>query len=551
MMAASGAVPQNQHAPARRWPGPVLTITLLMMLAFSLIGLQLLRLATVGQQAGTRIHLSEPIVRVFARPDIVDRKGRLLATDLASHSLFADPSIVLDADEASEKLAALLPGINETELRLQLADKSRRFMWIRRGLTPALAQSIHDLGLPGIAFRTEPRRTYPQGRIAGHVLGNVNVDNRGLSGLERYLDDKLGLETAFSADMERPPVALTIDLGAQFALEQELGDAMSRYGASGAAGVILDVANGDVLAAASLPGIDPMRPAEALEAGRIDRLQTGSYELGSVFKAFTIAMALDLGSVQPGTLLDVRVPLQVGGWKIRDPHPSGRPLTIREVFVQSSNVGAAQLALAAGAKQQRAFLDRLGLLAPMRTEIAANTPPRSPVRWGQAEVATIAYGYGVAVTPLQFAAASAALVNGGLEVQPRFVRSLPGVAPIERGEKRVLKTETSAMIREMMRQNVNQTHGTGRRAHAPGFDVGGKTGTAEMAGVGTYRAKSVIASFLAAFPISAPRYVVFVSLFEPKAGEEKAGQITAGVNAAPVVSRIVTRTGALLGVAPR
>lgn len=530
----------------------VLLIALAVSLAFVAVGAQVLRLALLGPSAGPRVQLAEPLVRVFARPDIVDRKGRLLATDLPSYSLFADPVQVIDVDEASEKVAAILPELDQADLRASLADRSRRFVWIRRQLSPALAQRIHDLGLPGLAFRNEPRRVYPQGRMAGHVLGHVTVDNRGMAGIERHIDDTQGLETGYSADFARPPVTLTLDLGAQYALEEELSLAIAQYGAAGAAGVILDAESGAIRAAAALPDVDPSRPGEVLLADRIDRLSAATYELGSVMKIFAVAMALDMKLATPSTVLDVRVPLQVGRWAIRDMVPSGRPLTVREVLVQSSNVGAAQLALLAGAGQQRAFLARAGLTTPLRLETGPVGTPRLPERWGEVETATVAYGYGLAIAPIQLAAATAALVNGGLAVRPHFVAAMPGVTEVDETPARVVSADTSRELRMMLRRAVTQPNGTGRRADAAGFEVGGKTGTAELAARGGYQAKSVVASFVGAFPMSAPRFVVLISLIEPRpAADDGSGRITAGVNAAPIAGRVIARTGALLGVVPR
>jgi cell division protein FtsI (penicillin-binding protein 3) len=270
-----------------------------------------------------------------------------------------------------------------------------------------------------------------------------------------------------------------------------------------------------------------------------------------VFKIITVAMALDYGLATLDTVYDVRVPLSFGRFLIRDLHPAGRPLTVREIFIRSSNVGAGQLALAAGADRQRAFLARLGLVEPMRTEAGPVTPPQLPRRWGTPELITISYGHGIAVAPLQFAAAAAALVNGGRRIAPTFVVR-PGFvrAGLEPGE-RVVEEQTSAMIRELLRRNVTQAGGTGRRADVPGYEVGGKTGTAEIAGSGGYREHAVVASFLAAFPISAPRYLLLVTINEPKPSEETRGQITAGFNAAPVAARIIARAAPLVGLVPR
>lgn len=554
------ATGQARHA-ARRGSraAPVLLIALTVALAFAAVAAQVLRLSLPGGSTGQRANLAEPLVRAYSRPDIVDRKGRLLASDLATHSLFADPTQIIDVDETSELIASVLTDLDRAELRASLADRTRRFVWIKRQLGPAEAQRVHDLGLPGIAFRTEPRRIYPQGRMAGHVLGHVTIDNRGMAGIERYIDETQGLESGFSADYSRPPITLTLDIGAQHALEEELSLAIAQFSAAGAAGVILDARNGSVLAAASLPDLDPARPAESLLANRIDRLNAATYELGSVIKIFTVAMALEQGLATPATILDVRVPLQVGRWTIRDIVQSGRPLTLREVLVQSSNIGVAQLALRAGPERQRDFLRHAGLLDQIRLETGPLGAPRTPEKWGEIETATIAYGYGLAVSPMQLATAAAGLVNGGYRLRPHLVATqgmLPASAEPSSSDapvdQRIVSEKTSAAMRDMLRRVVTQSNGTGHRAEAPGFEVGGKTGTAEMAARGGYQAKAVVATFLAAFPMSAPRFVVLVSLFEPRpdAGDAKA-RITAGVNAAPIAGRVIARTAALLGVTPK
>lgn len=523
-----------------------LGLATLVALGFVAVAGQLVRLGARSQGI-VRTQAAEPIATSYARPDIVDRQGRLLATDVDGHSLFADPMLVLDADEAAEQLAGVLPDLDEDDTRRLLADQSRRFVWIKRGLTPGLAQRVHDLGIPGLAFRREQKRVYPGGRVAGHILGAVSIDNSGLAGIERYVDEAVGLENGLSPGGERPPVRLTIDLGVQHGLETELASAVAVYRAAGAMGVMLDADTGAIVAAASVPDVDPSRPSESADTARIDRVQIASYELGSIFKMATVAMAIEYGIAKPDSLFDVRAPLQVGRYMVKDLHPPGRPITLREIFVLSSNVGAGQIAQLAGADRQRAFLGRLGLLAPMRTETGPVTPPNLPARWGPTETVTISYGHGMALAPLQFAAAAATLINGGRLVQPTYVVQAGRAAP----GAQVIQPTTSAALRDMMRRNVVQSNGTGRRAEVPGLEVGGKTGTAEIAVAGRYQQKAVIASFLGAFPMSAPRYVLLVALIQPSAAEGTRGQITAGVNAAPVAGRVIARTAPLLGVQPK
>ena len=523
-----------------------LTVTGVTLLAFLTVAGQLVRLARGQNEVSAS--MSEPIATTFARPDLVDRNGRLIATDVETHSLFADPALILDRDELVEKLLTVLPDLDEQELRRIIADRSRRFAWVRRGLTPKVAQAVHNLGLPGLAFRRELKRAYPAGSLAGHLLGFVNIDNKGLSGLERHLDETVGVEPVHGATLsDRAPVRLSLDIGVQHALEEELRNARQRYDASGAAGVVLDVKTGEVMASASLPDIDPARPATALGAEHINRVLAGTYELGSIFKTVTIAMALDGGQADLARVLDVREPLTAGRFTIKDLHPLGRPMTVAEVFVHSSNVGAGMLALEAGTERQRDFLQRLGLLTGAKTEAGPVSAPQVPDHWDRVETITVSYGHGLAVAPMQFAAAAAALVNGGELVTPTFLRRLPG-ADIAR--TRVVAPETSARIRELMRLNVTDPAGTGRRAEVAGYEVGGKTGTAELPGRGGYQAHAVIASFLGAFPMRDPRYVTLVMLFEPKPSPETKNQILAGLNAAPTTARLIQRIAPLLGIIP-
>jgi cell division protein FtsI (penicillin-binding protein 3) len=358
----------------------------------------------------------------------------------------------------------------------------------------------------------------------------------------------VGVESVQGATLaERPPVRLSIDIGVQHAVEAELVDAVKRFEAQGAAAVVLDVTDGEVLASASLPTVDPARPGMVLEQGNLDKVSGSTFELGSVFKTLTIAMALDAALATPDTILDVRKELTAGRFTIKDLHPLRRPLSVAEVFIHSSNVGAAMLATQAGAQRFQEFLRKMQLLDQMRTEAGPIATPQLPQRWGDIETMTIAYGHGIAVAPLQFAAAAASVVNGGRKIIPTFIKRPPdaGVADIP-----LLTPPTSEKMRVLMRRNVADKVGTGKRAEVAGYQVGGKTGTAEMPGVGGYREKAVISSFLAAFPMDQPRYLVFVLLFEPKGTDESGGEVLASRNAAPTAGRVIARIGPLLGMMP-
>ncbi len=549
MSTALGQSPSPAFSATRaNYAARSFAVALAMVVGFSAISLQLVRLALKGQIVEPRVAMTQPLTESYWRPDIVDRHGRLLATDIEAPTLYADPALIIDVDEVVEHLVQEFPEFNAADLRRSLSDRNRRYVRLKRGISPATAQRIHNFGLPGIAFRNEPKRVYPNGSLAGHVIGHVNIDNKGTSGFERFIDEAVGIEAVHSgAPGSLRPVRISLDLAVQYGLEDELRSAARQFGAKGAAGLILDANTGEVLAAASLPKVDPANRSHILDASRLDKIAEGVYELGSIFKTITVAMALEAGTAELGKVYDVRAPLRVGRYTIRDLHPLGRPLSVREIFVHSSNVGAGMMGLELGSDRQRAYLAKFGLIEPIRTEAGPVAAPKLPQNWGKAETITISYGHGMAVAPMQFAAAAATLVNGGLRVMPTFRSG----APMAAERRRIISPETSAAIRELMRRNVESAHGTGRRAEVAGYEVGGKTGTAELPGRGGYRETAVIASFVAAFPMSAPKYVVLVMLHEPKPTERTKGRITAGLNAAPVAGRIIARTAPLLGVFPQ
>ncbi len=518
---------------------------------FVVVSAQLVLIGVRSQNEVT-VTLNAPLAIAFARPDIVDRNGQLLATDIIMPSLYADPTKIIDVDEASEKLVRLFPALDPKRLRRLLSDKTRRFAWINRGVSPKMAKRAWDAGIPGLYVQDELKRAYPAGRLAGHVVGHVNVDNKGLAGIERYLDDHELVEPVHSPQLSTlPPVRLSLDFGVQHALESELQSALKRYDAKGAAGVILDAHNGEVLALASLPGVDPLEPRQYLEKKRANKLTAGAYELGSVFKIFTVALALEHKAVSPTTIIDTRAPLREGRFTISDLYPVNRPLSVSEIFTRSSNVGSAKLALAVGSAHQRNFYKRLGLLDPQASEIGTMTVPRFPKKWERLQTITASYGHGIAVSPLQFASAAASMINGGHKITPTFLRQPKKTIP---DGARVISEATSTQMRTLFRRAVAEQTGTGRRADVEGYHVGGKTGTAEIPRKGGYRKDAVIASFFAAFPMDEPHYVVLVSIFEPKPARKKQHQITAGRNAAPTAGRIIERVAPLLSVpasAPR
>ncbi|PWV99255.1 cell division protein FtsI (penicillin-binding protein 3) [Hoeflea marina] len=483
-----------------------------------------------------------------SRPDLVDRNGEVLATDIRTVSLFAEPNKIVDPDEAIELLATVLPDLDMKGTYRKLSSASH-FQWLRRQLTPRQQSQILALGIPGIGFRPEKRRFYPGGPTASHVVGLVNIDNKGIAGMEKYVDGQ-GLGDLAAAGMtineQMEPVRLSIDLRVQHVLRDELAAAMIRYQAIAAGGVVLNVHTGEVIAMASLPDFDPNDPVHALDKDRLNRMSAGTFEMGSTFKAFTIAMGLDSGLVKMSDTFDATKPLRIGGFTIHDFHATRRILSVPEVFTHSSNVGSARMADLVGIAGHREFLTRLGLLTRMDTELPEVATPTQPREWKKINSMTIAFGHGVATTPLQTAVAGAALMNGGKLIEPTF---LPRTAEeAARVAVQVVKPQTSDEMRELMR--ANGENGSGRNARVEGFRVGGKTGTAEKVVNGRYSSSLKFNAFLAAFPIDNPDYVVLVVIDEPKPEDGKHGA-TAGNNAAPMVQAVIRRSVGFLGVKPR
>ena len=339
-----------------------------------------------------------------ARPDIVDRNGVVMATDIKTVSVFAEPRKIIDKDEAVELLTAVLPDVNARELRERLASK-RGFIWVKREISPRLQSEVHRLGLPGIGFVPEHKRVYPNGNAAAHVLGFANIDNVGIAGMEKYIDNQ-GLADLLGAGFitkstDLKSIQLSIDLNVQHAVHDELTKAMEKFKAKAAAGAIIDVTTGEMVALVSLPDFDPNNPVDALEATRINRMNVGVYEMGSTFKAITTAMVLDTGKATVNTTYDARSALRYGKFKINDYHGTNRVLTLPEVFIHSSNIGTAKMALAVGVDGHKAFLRKMGQLDRMRTELPESAEPIVPQRWGELNTMTIAFGHGLAVAPLQ------------------------------------------------------------------------------------------------------------------------------------------------------
>ncbi|MBE0453942.1 peptidoglycan D,D-transpeptidase FtsI family protein [Roseovarius autotrophicus] len=537
----------------RRAEGRLLVLAGLFFIGFTAVGG---KMAVLAQSEPAEPRISSAGARILAqRADIVDRQGRVLATNFDTHSLYAQPQQMVDPVRAAEKLAEIFPDLDGERL-LRDFTGTRKFLWIRRTLSPEQKQAVHDIGEPGLLFGPREMRLYPNGRLAAHVLGGAGFGREGVhaaevvgvAGIEKQLDERLR-----DPARAHEPLTLSLDLSVQAAMERVLLGGMKIMNAKGAAGILMDAHSGEVIAVASLPDFDPnKRPPLPTEGNPDDsplfnRAVQGVYELGSTFKVFALAQALDMGLVTPSTVIDTRSPMQWGKFRIRDFRNYGPELSAEKVLVKSSNVGTARIALQIGGARQKAFLDALGFMQPSPLEIseASGSRPLLPAKWSDLSTMTISYGHGLSTSPMHLAAAYATLVNGGRLVTPTLLRD-----PARTPGPRVISEVTSASMRDMLRKVVSE--GTASLAEVPGYAVGGKTGTADKPktrGGGYYKDK-VIASFAGMFPADDPRYVLVVTLDEPVETSGDEPHRTAGWTAVPVAAEIVRRTAPLLGLRP-
>ena len=497
---------------------------------------RILFLAAFGDHAGRKVGITALIPE---RGDIVDRDGQPLARTIDAWIIGLHPTKVIgDKLEIARALAKLMPERDAATYHAMLTS-GRSFFYLRRRAPPELVEAVNALGEPGLAIDREPDRLYPQTSLAAHVVGYTDVDGNGMAGAERAFQDLL-------SDPARrgQPLTLSISSRVQQALENELNAAVTEFSAIGAAGIVLDIHSGEVLAMTSLPQLNPNVAGSGSPEARFNRATLGVYELGSTFKPFTVAMAMDSGIIKSmGQVYNCPNELHVAGRTINDTHPFGRACTVTEIMKESSNIGTAQIADQVGPTRQKAFLQKMGFLAPVGIELKERGRTLSPGKnWNQVETMTVGYGHGIAVTPLHLATGYATLFNGGI-YRPATLLKVGRDHPAGKG-RRVFSEETSYKMRALLRLVV--TKGTGRKADAPGYRVGGKTGSAEK-----YHDRSLlVTTFAGVFPMDNPRYVVVAMLDDPKSTAETFGFHTAGWNVAPVVSKVVSRIGALLGVQP-
>jgi cell division protein FtsI (penicillin-binding protein 3) len=518
-----------------------------LVLIFGAVSARLVQLGMIEQDNTIEGQTRDLITA--SRPAILDRNGLELAVDIRVPSLFAEPRRIIDVEEAAQAIRTVLPDTNIDWLRTRLTGE-KGFVWIKRELTPAIQERIMQLGIPGLDFVTESKRFYPGGTESSHILGAVNIDNQGIAGMEKDMDDEgvaLLQSIGLARGNELEPVNLSIDLRVQHVMHDVLTDALTRYRAVAAAGVMMDIRTGEIMGLVSLPDFDPNNPVSALQKDSFNRVTAGIYELGSSMKSVTIAGALDSGRVKITDSFDARFGVTFGRFTIDDFHGKHRFLTVPEVYKYSSNIGAIKIMQAWGKDDFRAFLSKLHFDEPEPLELPERREPVIPKKFSEIVAATAAFGHGLSVSPMHMLRAMAAFANDGLMVRPTiYKRSLEEA---KRTYERVISERTSEDMRYVMRLNALEGSGTRMNKFAAGYRAGGKTGTAEKVVNGRYAVGANFNVFASAFPLDNPQYAIVVLVDDPKAENAQSGT-TSGWNAGEATGRIIQRVAPMLGISP-
>ncbi len=520
---------------------------LALVIGFGLVGGRLVQLGMVETDQTIEGQTRDSIQA--SRPPILDRNGLEMAVDIRVPSLFAEPRRIVDVEEAVRKLRTVLPNLEENWLRNRLTG-DKGFVWVQRELTPAVQDQVMRLGIPGVDFITESKRFYPAMSEAAHILGSTNVDNQGIAGIERHMDrESIALlqELGLARGNALTPVELSVDMRAQHVMHDQLVDAMTRYQAIAAAGVMMDVHTGEIIALASVPDFNPNEPATALVKDTFNRITSGIFEPGSTFKTITLAGALDSGAVRVTDQFDARYGIRFGRFTIDDFHGKHRILSLPEVYKYSSNIGTIRIMQAMGKENFRAFLSRMKFDERVEFELPEMRVPTVPKDFSEVGAATASFGHGLSISPLHLVTSYAAFVNGGNYVPPTlYKREMAEAEPLY---ERVISEQTSDIMRYLMRLNALEGSGSQMNKAAQGYRAGGKTGTAEKVVDGRYSSSKVTNFFASAFPLDNPRYAIVIMVDEPKAENPQSGT-TAGWNAGAITGRIIQRVAPMLGVAP-
>ena len=504
-------------------------------LGFSILSAKLFYLASMSFDPNNE--RQKQITQKSERPHIYDRNDNLVALNIDISSVAIRPDILSNKDDVIDRILSAVPNFYREDLENKILN-DKKFVWLKRGVTPKERERIHNLGIPGIQFIEETKRFYSAANTLSNVIGYVNIDNKGQTGIEKYIDQNLNKEIT-------EDIQLSIDLEVSHAIRDELLKSMKKYSAKGAASVLMNVNTGEVISMTSLPDFDPHYPKDALKPENINRVTKAVYEIGSTFKAFTTAMALDSGVVDLDTIYDATNPIKIGRHSISDFHAKNRKLTVEEIFIYSSNIGSAKMALDFGVEYHKSFLKKLGFMDQINSELPDPSKNIIPPNWKEINTMTISFGHGIAITPLHAAVAGASLVNGGRLIHPTFLKKNTNET-IDYSQ--VIDPTTSDKLKKLMYLNI--MNGSGKNAAVDGILVGGKTGSAEKVSDKTYEKNKLRTTFLGAFPINEPKYILFLLLDEPEGTEETYGYATAGYNVAPTFSNIVTRIAPMLDIIP-
>lgn len=518
-------------------PQRIATAIALFAICFCIISVRLIIVSTNKEHASNQSRqLAE---ESFYRSEIVDRNGVLLAVNLSTASLFANPQLIHDPEDITKKLVKIFPQLDKNDLLSKL-KRNNTFTWVKRHITPLEQQKINELGEHGLFFKDDQKRIYPHKNLLSHIIGFVDVDSKGSTGVEKSFEHYLS-----NPSNKNAPLALSIDIRIQEILRNSLLTTMEKFSAIGGCGIIMDVTNGEIIALASLPDFDSNLPNAVNPANKFNRNTLGVYEMGSTFKIFNTALALDSGEIKITDSYDAATPIKVGRFEINDYHPENRSLNVTEIFLHSSNIGSAKMALQIGGEKQQTFLQKLGLFSPLDIEISEKSKPIVPAKWGKVTTMTVSYGHGIAVTPLHLVRGTAALLNGGKLFPDTLIL---GHNNGNHAYKTIMQKQTSDALRRLFRLNVE--YGTGKNANVEHYLVGGKTGTAEKNTNGSYHQKALLSSFISAFPMNDPKYVILVMLDEPKGNKSTGGYATGGAVAAPVAKEVIAKMSSVLGIEP-
>lgn len=508
------------------------------VLGFGVIGARLISVSCFHETGDACLNRASDCTGLHTgRATFVDRNGEILATTISTSSLYANAKIILNPQDAVGKLKTVFSQLNEKEL-LEKLTTEKSFIWIARHLTPQQKAAVIRLGIPGLEFMHDTKRVYPYGPLASHAVGFVDVDNNGISGLEKGLDEQLRLSDE--------PIQLSIDIRLQHILYDELKKGIEQFSAYGGSGVIMDITTGEIIAMISLPDFDPNKPDVQNAEALFNRNTLGVYEMGSTMKIINTAMVLDAGVATPETKFDATKPMKVGRFFVTDFHPKNTWLNVNEIFVYSSNIGSARMALKAGGERQKMFMEKVGFLKAPTLELPEMGAPLYPRKWKEANTITIAYGYGLSISPLQLALATSGVVTGKMPENATLLKR----SVQETKYKKIVAADVAAKVLDLMQESVKS--GTSRKAAVPGITVAAKTGTANRRrahGRG-YQKKDVNTTFIGIFP-EVPRYLTFIMLDGPKGTKATYGFNTAGWNSAPVAGNVIKRSAPILGIFPQ